>query len=265
MFLSKRAKLILPPPIMLEFIFNWAKGVWARLIVQYVDDVSIFKSTKFLKTLKKDALPLATKDPFQIAVPIDFTNYNILTPPNLFIKAKIIEDEINPKLGQWLPNKTIVLYFKTPKYDFNTTLKKLKDTIAHELIHFVQEFLTPPSPEVSFGLPKKVLRNPNFYPSGRSKSTSPPLSHSERDIEFYPVLSNAARLSQRIFASTNKEDWPKIFRTLIAENPPIKIKINNTNYHLTPFHFFQTIKPNKKKWAKAVTILFHFLDNTMKF
>ncbi len=222
--LEKSAGMIEPPPILFKEITAWAHKIYCSYLLYLMDtskNRSSFDQRIRDKCLSFGATPNNLFKNLKNRIKIfDFNmsgwKYNFKFDLNLQPKIRVILDnkpqvinKYNTYTGSWYPGKNLYELKINPDINeyilvyisnFNDFINNINDTIAHELIHPAQTYISTGmvgyDSEETFGLPSKHIRTNkiknlevDIYGEIASKSKrKKEIDHSLRDVEFYPLI-----------------------------------------------------------------------------
>lgn len=206
-----------------------------------------------------------------------------------FRSPKRWEKEGEKTKGLWNPDrKKIVIYFHPPDapvefvqrglITFPANLHRLRDTIAHELVHFAQYLVTTaktfaenPITSTPFGTPPKKHKPKGVTPEGSRSYQyqgyhvyNPPVPHPLREMEFYPRLLGDALMLQGALKLIPKEERMKAFKTFVAAAPEYFLTLTDgRKFLVSPFHTLEALKPKTKKYRIAVKAVYDFVKDLL--
>ena len=160
--------------------------------------------------------------------------------------------------------------------------QELRKLIVHETGHLAQSYLDlflnlrVPGEEVPIaGLPGSDLAEPGYDPLGNKLSLygnpvaemSGKENHALREVEFYTRLRDDIEDFVRMAKRIPKNAWREALRVWVAEDErsysdPLRFRVpGEPSRDVRSSDFFKTIKQNRGKWQKAVSL---FVDEVGK-
>lgn len=234
----KAAGLVKVPPELLKEVQDWAFGYYCGKFVDKLDEtisknrhtytptktVNILNARNRLNKLSLDENGKKYPPVKRFTVPVNTVSYfpnanNIVR----FYGQFIDKPSENSAMGGWDSSKGILYIY----HDIDHDLKKdnmyigtanraeidIKTTVKHELVHVIQTIIGINLDEIG-GLPSKNIRKNDVDLYGYDFLNRRDVSHEERDIEFYPRLSDTVTefpLYSKFFPKPLHSDLAKVW------------------------------------------------------
>ena len=192
--------------------------------------------------------------------------------------------------GMWIPSTThrgwaMEIRTNFDPHDLKTwrsRTQELRKVIAHETGHLAQSYLdlflnlgTPGEDMLTSGLPGSDLAEPGYDPLGnRITLYGNPLAelsgrqtHALREVEFYTRLRDEVEDFVLMAKRIPKNAWREALRVWVAADErsysdPLRFRVpGEPSRDVRNSDFFKTIKQNRRKWQKAVSL---FVDEVGK-
>lgn len=192
--------------------------------------------------------------------------------------------------GKWIPSTShrgwsMEIRTNFDPHDLKTwrsRTQELRKVIAHETGHLAQSYLdlflnlgTPGEDVPTSGLPGSDLAEPGYDPLGNKLTLyGNPISemsgreeHALREVEFYTRLRDDVEDFVRMAKRIPKSAWREALRVWVAADErsysdPLRFMVpGEPSRDVRNSDFFKTIKQNRRKWQKAVSL---FVDEVGK-